>query len=140
MHSAVCPKRRCLAPAGRPNLPQTLRFRPSLFARLALLLGLLANPGWARAQKSRLVVAADGSGDYRTVQQALDAVPTGQTQPTTIFIKRGVYKEKLTLAAGQNFVRLLGEDAATTVLTYDDYAQKQTPKGQNIGTYGSASF
>ncbi|RYY21391.1 MAG: pectin esterase [Cytophagaceae bacterium] len=109
------------------------------FASLAVL-SLLAGPGKAQAQKSRLVVAADGSGDYRTVQQALNAVPTGQTQPITIFIKKGVYKEKLTLAAGQNFVHLLGEDAATTVLTYDDYAQKQTPQGQNIGTSGSASF
>jgi pectinesterase len=108
---------------------------------LRFLLFLLLLPAYgALAQKTRFVVAADGSGDYRTVQQALDAVPTGQAQLTTIFIKKGVYKEKLTLAAGKNFVRLLGEDAATTILTYDDYAQKQTPEGKNLGTAGSASF
>jgi pectinesterase len=112
-------------------LAQLLRF-------VVLGLALLAAP--AQAQQRRQVVAQDGSGDYRTVQQALDAVPTGQKQRTTIFIKKGVYKEKLTLAAGHNFVYLLGEDAATTILTYDDYAQKQTPQGQNIGTSGSASF
>ncbi|MFD1874475.1 pectinesterase family protein [Hymenobacter bucti] len=101
--------------------------------------GLLLLTAQAQAQR-RLVVAPDGSGDYRTVQQALDALPAGQTQRTTIFIKKGVYKEKLTLAAGKDFVSLLGEDAATTILTYDDYAQKQTSQGQNIGTSGSASF
>jgi pectinesterase len=108
--------------------------------RLATLLLLLLLAGSAKAQKARLVVAADGSGDYATVQQALDAVPSGQTQTTTIFIKKGTYKEKLTLAAGKNFVRLLGEDAATTVLTYDDYAQKKRADGKDLGTSGSPSF
>lgn len=102
------------------------------------MLGLLAVQ--ARGQQRRLVVAADGNGDYRTVQQALDAVPTGQTQLTTIFIKKGTYKEKLTLAEGKDFVQLLGEDAAATILTYDDYAQKKTADGKDIGTSGSASF
>ena len=100
----------------------------------------LALPLTTLGQKSRLVVAADGSGDFRLVQAALDAVPDNATRPTTIFIKKGVYKEKLTLAAGKNFVRLVGEDAATTILTYDDYAQKKTPDGKDIGTSGSASF
>lgn len=107
---------------------------------LATLLLFLLTIGGARAQQARLVVAADGSGDYATVQQALDAVPSRQTQPTTIFIKKGTYKEKLTLAVGKNFVQLVGEDAATTILTYDDYAQKQTPEGKNLGTSASASF
>jgi pectinesterase len=101
---------------------------------------LAVAPLAAMAQKARLVVAADGSGDYPTVQQALDAVPSEQTQVTTIFIKKGTYKEKLTLATGKNFVRLLGEDAATTVLTYDDYAQKKNAEGKDIGTSNSASF
>jgi pectinesterase len=108
----------------------------------AVLVGvvLALAPLAAMAQKARLVVAADGSGDYPTVQQALDAVPSGQTQVTTIFIKKGTYKEKLNLAVGKNFVRLLGEDAATTILTYDDYAQKKTANGKDLGTSGSPSF
>ena len=110
------------------------------FIRLTILFLSLGLPLATLAQKSRLVVAADGSGDFRLVQAALDAVPDNATQPTTIFIKKGVYKEKLTLAAGKNFVRLLGEAAATTILTYDDYAQKKTPDGKDIGTSGSASF
>ncbi|MGI4863052.1 MAG: pectinesterase family protein [Janthinobacterium lividum] len=108
--------------------------------RIYLAWFLLLLPALCWGQHARLVVAADGSGDYRTVQQALDAVPDGQVQLTTIFIKKGVYQEKLTLAAGKNFVRLLGEDAATTVLTYGDYAQKKTPDGKDIGTSNSASF
>jgi len=101
---------------------------------------LLLSAIWAQGQQKRFVVAADGSGDFRTVQQALDAVPSGQMQRTTVFIKKGRYPEKLTLAKGKNFVHLQGEDAATTILTYDDYAQKLTPEGKGIGTSGSASF
>ncbi|MDB5236667.1 MAG: pectin esterase [Hymenobacter sp.] len=122
------------------------------FQHVLLAAGLLAAPSLhaqttsatatahSTGKELRLTVAQDGSGDYRTVQQALDAVPAGLTQTTTVFIKKGIYKEKITLPAGKNFVRLLGEDAATTVLTYDDFAQKKTPEGKDIGTSGSASF
>nr|GFD02619.1 hypothetical protein [Tanacetum cinerariifolium] len=102
--------------------------------------GLLATLP-ALAQRQQLTVAADGSGDFRTVQAAFDAVPAGNTTPITILIKKGTYKEKLTLPAGKNEVHLVGTDAAQTVLTFDDYNQRIDPgTGKNIGTSGSGSI
>ena len=105
----------------------------------SLLLLAAARP--ALAQRRQVVVAQDGSGDYQTVQAAFDAVPTGNTEPLTIFVKKGTYKEKLTLAPGKNQVRLVGQEASQTVLTYDDYHQRIDPAtGKEIGTTGSASI
>lgn len=86
------------------------------------------------------VVAKDGSGDFTTVQQAIDAVPHYRKNPTTIFIKKGTYKEKLLLAASKTNVKFIGEDVASTVLTNDDYAQKKNRFGEEMGTTGSSGF
>jgi pectinesterase len=108
--------------------------------KFPLLFGLLLAAAAAWGQSRRVVVAADGSGDYRTVQAAFDAVPDGNTSWLTIIIKPGTYKEKLTLAKGKNHVRLQGEDAARTILTFDDYHQRLDANGKEIGTTGSASI
>ncbi|HLG38670.1 MAG TPA: pectinesterase family protein, partial [Chitinophagaceae bacterium] len=51
-----------------------------------------------------IIVAKDGSGKFTTVQAALDAVPLNNKIPITIFIKNGIYKEKLHLDSSKNFV------------------------------------
>ena len=70
------------------------------------------------------VVAQDGSGDYRTVQAAFNDVPDFYTGAWNILVKAGTYKEKLLLGQNKTNVILRGEDAMTTILTYDDYAGK----------------
>ncbi len=94
----------------------------------------------AYAQGKTYVVAQDGSGNYRTVQAALDAVPIVGHSPVTIFIRKGIYKEKLTLNKKQNLVHLKGEDLLTTVLTYDDYNGRMSESGQKLSTSNSATF
>lgn len=86
------------------------------------------------------VVAQDGSGDFSTVQEAIDAVPDFRKKRTTIFIKEGIYKEKLVLAASKTLVSFIGEDLENTILTYDDFAQKKNRFGEELGTTGSTSF
>lgn len=86
------------------------------------------------------VVAADGSGDFARIQEAIDAVPHLRAKRTVIFIKKGTYKEKLLLPATKTNVTFIGEDVHTTILTWDDYASKPNRFGENIGTSGSASF
>ncbi|MDX5436958.1 MAG: pectinesterase family protein [Pontibacter sp.] len=93
-----------------------------------------------RAQKYDFVVAKDGSGDYTSVQEAINAVPDFRKNQTCIFIKKGVYKEKLTLPASKTNVRFVGEDVKVTILTYDDYASKKNRFGEEMGTTGSTSF
>jgi len=70
------------------------------------------------------VVAQDGSGDYTTVQAAFNDVPDFYTGMWFIYVKAGTYKEKLMLALNKTNVVLKGENAMTTILTYDDYAGK----------------
>ncbi len=118
-----------------------------LFIRLFLAAGLLAIAA-CRAQKTQLhattscdfIVAADGSGQFRTVQEAIDAVPPLRKNRTRIFIKNGIYKEKLVLPASATNVSFIGESVEQTILTYDDYASRKNRFGEEIGTSGSSSF
>jgi len=88
----------------------------------------------------KMIVAVDGTGDFKTVQQAFNAVPTNNKKPVIIFIRKGVYKEKLNLDSTKRFVTMIGEDKFNTILTYDDHTGKISPKGDTINTYSSASF
>ena len=119
--------------------PKKVRYAPllPLMKRLLLLCFL---PLTLLAQRRELTVAPDGSGDFRTVQAAFEAVPDNNAEWLTIRVKPGTYREKLTLAAAKTHVRLLGEDAARTILTFDDYHQRLDAGGREIGTTGSASI
>ena len=86
------------------------------------------------------VVAADGTGNFATVQEAINAVPDCRKQRTTIYIKKGIYKEKIVLAESKKNVTLIGESRDSTILTYDDYALKKNIFGEDKGTSGSSSF
>lgn len=86
------------------------------------------------------VVASDGSGNFKTVQEAINAVPDFRKNETCIFIKNGTYKEKLVLPASKTNVVFVGEDRDRTILTYDDFASKKNRFGEDIGTTGSSSF
>ncbi|MBI1226662.1 MAG: pectin esterase [Bacteroidetes bacterium] len=90
--------------------------------------------------KYDFIVAADGSGDFRTVQEAINAVPALRRERTYIFIKKGIYKEKLILPTVATNVSFIGEDVMTTILTFDDFASRKNRFGEEIGTSGSASF
>jgi pectinesterase len=105
---------------------------------LAILLCLVLSN--AQAQQHDFVVAQDGSGDFKTVQDAINAVPDFRKNTTTIFIKNGVYKEKLVLPASKTAVKFVGEDVKKTILTYDDFASKKNRFGEEMGTTGSTSF
>jgi len=106
---------------------------------LVLIILLITAPAtWGR--KPDFVVAKDGSGNFKTVQEAINAVPDLRKNETVIYIKNGVYKEKLMLPSTKINVRFIGQQADSVVLTYDDYAARKNIFGEEIGTSGSASF
>lgn len=106
-----------------------------------LLFALLMNMFFGFSQlKKIIIVSQDGSGQYTTVQAALDAVPLNNKTPITIFVKNGTYKEKLHLDSSKSYVTLTGEDRFNTILTYDDHTGKVTSGGKVIDTRTSASF
>ncbi len=92
------------------------------------------------SEKSHFIVTPDGSGDFTTVQAAINAVPDFRKKETVIFIKNGTYKEKIVLPASKNMIHLIGKDVEKTILTFDDYASKQNIFGEEMGTTGSSSF
>lgn len=102
---------------------------------------LLARPAHADRQRDtaawNAVVAADGSGQYRTVQEAINAAPqtTSASSRWTIFVKAGVYHEIVYVQREKHFVALVGEDPARTVVTYSLKASDVGPDGLQIGTF-----
>lgn len=86
------------------------------------------------------IVAKDGSGDFVSVQSAIDAVPDLRKTRTVIFIKNGSYKEKLVLPYTKVNVTFIGESVDKTILTNDDYASKKNSFGEEMGTSGSSGF
>ncbi|MBL6446700.1 pectin esterase [Fulvivirga sp. 29W222] len=86
------------------------------------------------------VVSGDGSGDFKTIQEAINSVPDLRKNETRILIKSGRYKEKLILPASKTNVTFIGEDVSKTIITYDDYASKTNRFGEEIGTSGSSGF
>ena len=65
------------------------------------------------------VVAQDGSGDYLTLQAAIDNAPEGRGTPYLIFVKNGRYKEHIEIPALKPFLHIIGQDRDKTVI-YDD--------------------
>ncbi|RYY67130.1 MAG: pectin esterase [Chitinophagaceae bacterium] len=93
----------------------------------------------AAQKKGDWVVAKDGSGRFRTVQAALNAVPEGNSKPLTIFVKKGVYSEVIIVDATKNFVRLVGEDRDATVITFNNHAGTRLPNGDTLNTWTCAT-
>jgi pectinesterase len=100
-----------------------------------------ATLGRARASAPiDLVVAADGSGQFKTVQEAVMSVPAGSpSNPVIIHIKPGTYKELIYIQREKRFFKLIGEDAERTILTFNLYAGMQGLDGKPIGTFRTPS-
>jgi pectinesterase len=81
--------------------------------------------------KPDLIVAADGSGDFTTVQAAIDAIPIDNAKRRTILIKRGTYTGRIKIAT--NAVTLLGEDRHETRLQYAIRREDYERSRDNIG-------
>ncbi|HYJ87229.1 MAG TPA: pectinesterase family protein [Pyrinomonadaceae bacterium] len=109
-----------------------------------MVTGLVAlwilGPQSAAAKPIDLVVAADGSATYKTVQEAVMAVPAGtRDSPVVIRIKPGVYRELIYVQREKRFFKFIGEDAAKTILTYDLNANLIGKDGKPIGTFRTPS-
>ncbi len=86
-----------------------------------------------------LTVAQDGTGNHSTVQAAITAAPTGRTTPYKILIKKGKYREKISIPSNKPFIYLIGEDVGTVTLSWDDFSGKPMPGGGTFGTSNSAT-
>ena len=82
-----------------------------------------------------ITVAKDGSGDYTSVQEAIDSITS---VPETVFIKNGIYKERVEIH--KDNITLIGENADGTVITNNYYAFMPMEDGSKRGTFRSYTF
>lgn len=64
------------------------------------------------------IVAKDGSGNYTTIQAAVNAMPEKRTKPWLVFVKNGYYNEVVRVPETKPYLHLIGEDSAQTVVAY----------------------
>ena len=74
--------------------------------------------------KYKVVVAQDGSGDFISIQEAINASKAFPYQHIVINIKDGKYKEKVHIYSWNTHISLIGESKENTIITYDDYFDK----------------
>ena len=83
--------------------------------------GQTSNP---QQYKYVFTVAKDGTGDYSSIQDAIDAMRVYPLAPITLYIKNGIYNEKIELPANNTDVTFIGQNVDSTVITYNDYSGK----------------
>ena len=90
------------------------------------------------APKPDVIVAADGSGDYTSVQEAISRAPmrTGKDDPRwVIHVKPGIYRERIHVQRERGNILVRGEDAAATIIVFNDHANLPGTDGKPIGTF-----
>jgi pectinesterase len=138
----LCP----FIPSGPTTTPRSSDYREGDFIAYKLFTVMPPStfpygegPGVRRintsVRKTMFVISADGTGDYLKINDALDCIPTPNLENVTLYLKNGVYKEKVRLM-GPN-IRLVGEDVNKTVITFDDCAKKIMSDGKKMGTFNS---
>jgi pectinesterase len=110
---------------------------------LALLLFITAQSAaqlTPTEKEKKLTVAKDGTGNFTTVQAAIDASPNNSTKPIIIKIKKGIYKEVIHIDVSKNNIHFIGQDKNNTILTFDNHAGTKLPNGDSLNTRTCASF
>jgi pectinesterase len=104
-----------------------------VLAVLLLQLSMAAPHLWA---DTNIIVSTDGSGQYRTVQKAIMAVPAASAGDVVfIHIKPGIYKELIYVQHEKRFFHLVGDNPKTTVLTFNLNANMIGLDNKPIGTF-----
>jgi len=84
-----------------------------------------------------IIVAKDGTGDYSSINEAIAAAPDNGNR-TTIFIKKGLYQEKVFIGdrwvTSNKIISLIGEHVDSVVIVWDDYNGKTIPYPGKTGT------
>lgn len=81
-----------------------------------------AQTGNPQQYKYIFTVAKDGSGDYKYIQDAIDAMRVYPLAPITLYLKNGVYNEKIELPANNTDVTFIGQNVDSTIIVFNDYS------------------
>ncbi len=110
---------------------------------MAVLLGIACTLTASTAQAANkydnpdtIVVARDGTGEFRNVAEAIEVCRAFMEYHKVIYVKRGTYKEKLVIPQWLTNIEIVGESRDETIITYDDHANIPTP-GMPYPTMGT---
>jgi pectinesterase len=95
------------------------------FVVLCILLvteAVFAQTGNPQQHKYVFTVAKDGTGNYKFIQDAIDAMRVYPLASITLYIKNGVYNEKIVLPTDNTDVSFIGESVEKTIITFNDYS------------------
>ena len=87
-----------------------------------LLLLSVVSAAWAQERQDTIVVSRDGTGNFRTLQEAIESARAFMNYTVTIYVRNGVYKEKVIVPSWVENIDIIGEDRDKTIITYDDHA------------------
>jgi pectinesterase len=93
---------------------------PAFTACLLLAIGIRAQT--TAVYPKQITVARDGSGNYTTIQEAVDAIRAYSPEHIIINIRNGVYHEKVVVPAWVTNVSFVGESKNGTIITNEDYS------------------
>jgi pectin methylesterase-like acyl-CoA thioesterase len=83
-----------------------------------------------------LFVARDGTGEFRNINEAIEVCRAFMEYHKVIFVKKGMYKEKLVIPQWLTNIEICGEDRDNTIITWDDHANIfYAPTGKGMGTF-----
>lgn len=83
-----------------------------------------------------LFVARDGTGQFRTIGEAVEVCRAFMEYHKVIYVKNGVYKEKLIIPSWLTNIEICGESADKTIITFDDHANiRLTETNKPMGTF-----
>ena len=95
-----------------------------------VLIGLILLAASNSTAGPTFVVAKDGSGDFQTLQSAIDAMKSFPPERITIVVKPGVYREKVVVHEWNTRLSIVGEDPERTIISWDDHF-KRIARGRN---------
>ena len=93
-----------------------------LLLLIALSLSITVQAAKSYDNPDTIVVARDGTGEFRTIDEAIEVCRAFMDYHKVIYIKKGTYKEKLIIPSWLQNIELCGEDRDETIITYDDHA------------------
>ncbi|WAC14102.1 pectinesterase family protein [Dyadobacter pollutisoli] len=90
--------------------------------------------------EQNFVVSQDGTGDFKTIQAAVNAVRDHSEMRAMIRIKAGTYREKLVIPSWKKNIALIGDDKANTIITGADFSGKDFPGGDFTGNLKYSTY
>lgn len=88
--------------------------------------------------KNYYTISKDGSGDFDNIQEAIDHCKSFPDQRMTLFVKNGIYKEKVSIHQWNTNLKILGESKERTIISFNDYFEK-IDRGRN-STFFTPTF